>query len=219
MRGVVNRNDNRMGWNSLPDDAEGGEDEFCIYTYKGGTAYLTADLPNSFFRLDSGSDGESLPGVAGAGQSNLSTGVAALIQDQLINAPPPVRSFSPSEDFIEMDFDPGSDVESESSGDSGQGRDGTDMEGDEREEREESSDEETSPPPVMALPPALVLVEPPFMNNNTMQSKQEACASCEEAIAPAPTLPSNTLLDLRESDHSQPAAQTSSAPALSPADE
>ena len=53
-------------------------------------------------------------------------------QDQLINAPPPVRSFSPSEDFIEMDFDPGSDVESESSGDSGQGRDGTDMEGDER---------------------------------------------------------------------------------------
>ena len=31
-------------------------------------------------RLDSGSDGESLPGVAGAGQSNLSTGVAALIQ-------------------------------------------------------------------------------------------------------------------------------------------
>ena len=50
----------------------------------------------------------------------------------MINAPPPVRSFSPSEDFIEMDFDPGSDVESESSGDSGQGRDGTDMEGDER---------------------------------------------------------------------------------------
>ena len=49
----------------------------------------------------------------------------------MINAPP-VRSFSPSEDFIEMDFDPGSDVESESSGDSGQGRDGTDMEGDER---------------------------------------------------------------------------------------
>ena len=52
-------------------------------------------------------------------------------QDQLINAPP-ARSFSPSEDFIEMDFDPGSDVESESSGDSGQGRDGTDMEGEER---------------------------------------------------------------------------------------
>ena len=57
------------------------------------------------------------------------------------------------------------------------------------------------------------------MNNNTMQSKQEACTSCEEAIAPLPTLPSNTLLDLREADHSHPAAQTSSAPALSPADE
>merc|ERR1719192_1100063 len=54
-----------------------------------------------------------------------------------------------------------------------------------------------------------------------MQSKQEACTSCEEASAPpVPTLPSNTLLDLRESDHcSHPAAQTSSAPALSPADE
>ena len=49
LRGL-NRNE-RIGWNSLPDDAEGGEDEFCIYTYKGGTAYLTADLPNSFFRL------------------------------------------------------------------------------------------------------------------------------------------------------------------------
>ena len=46
----VNRNDNRVGWSSLPDETEGGEDEFCIYTYKGGTAYLTADLPNSFFR-------------------------------------------------------------------------------------------------------------------------------------------------------------------------
>jgi len=219
LRGV-NRNDRVGCWSSLPDDTEGGEDEFCIYTYKGGTAYLTADLPNSFFRLDSGSDGESLPGVAGAGQSNLSTGVAALIQDQLINAPPPVRSFSPSEDFIEMDFDPGSDVESESSGDSGQGRDGTDMEGDEREEREESSDEEPSPPPVIALPPALVLVEPPFMNNNTLQSKPEAaCTSCEEALAPAvPSTSSNALLDLREPALG-PAPQTSSAPALSPAEE
>lgn len=38
------------------------EDDCYIYTYKGGTAYLSADLPTSFFRLDSGSDGESLPG-------------------------------------------------------------------------------------------------------------------------------------------------------------
>ena len=84
-------------------------------------------------RLDSGSDGESLPGVAGAGQSNLSTGVAALIQDQLINSPQ-VRAFSPEQDFIEMDFDPGSESDGDSSSDSGQGRDGTDMEGEDREE-------------------------------------------------------------------------------------
>ena len=32
------------------------------------------------------------------------------------------QSFSPSEDFIEMDFDPGSETGSESSGDSGQVR-------------------------------------------------------------------------------------------------
>ena len=162
--------------------------------------------------------------------------MTVLFKDQLINAPPPVRSFSPSEDFIEMDFDPGSDVESESSGDSGQGRDGTDMEGDERytsarcvfftvtqllyrEEREESSDEEPSPPPVIALPPALVLVEPPFLNNNTLQSKPEAaCTSCEEALAPVPSTSSNALLDLREPTLG-PAPQTSSAPALSPAEE
>ena len=27
-----------------------GEDECYVYTYIGGTAYLSADLPNSFFR-------------------------------------------------------------------------------------------------------------------------------------------------------------------------
>ena len=135
-----------------------------------------------------------------------------------------------------MDFDPGSDVESESSGDSGQGRDGTDMEGDERfasiskflhclqtisrEEREASSDEDPSPQPVIALPPALVLVEPPYLNNNTLQSKPEtACTSCEEALAPVPSTPSNALLDLREPSLGPAAPQTSSAPALSPAEE
>ena len=50
-RGGEVRGVNRNGWSSLQDEtSEGGEDEFCIYTYKGGTAYLTADLPNSFFR-------------------------------------------------------------------------------------------------------------------------------------------------------------------------
>ena len=44
------------------DNLETIEDDCYIYTYKGGTAYLSADLPTSFFRLDSGSDGESLPG-------------------------------------------------------------------------------------------------------------------------------------------------------------
>ena len=67
-----------------------------------------------------------MPGVAGAGQSNLSTGVAALIQDQMLTSPhsPRVRSFSPDQDFIEMDFDPGSETEDGSrDGDSGQGQD------------------------------------------------------------------------------------------------
>ena len=51
--------------------------------------------------------------MAGAGQSNLSTGVAALIQDQLINSHQ-VRSYSPDQDFIEMDFDPGSESDGDS---------------------------------------------------------------------------------------------------------
>ena len=48
-----------------------------------------ADLPKSFYQLDVGSDSEgsslprSLGGVSGAGQSNLSTEVAALIQSEM----------------------------------------------------------------------------------------------------------------------------------------
>ena len=93
-------------------------------------------------RLDSGSDGESLPGVAGAGQSNLSTGVAALIQDQMVSSPltPVVRSFSPDQDFIEMDFDPGSESDEEgASQDSGQGGAGRAVG---LEQQEEDQDEE-----------------------------------------------------------------------------
>jgi len=125
------------------DAGELVEDDCYIYTYIGGTAYLAADLPNSFFRLDSGSDGESLPGVAGAGQSNLSTGVAALIQDQMVTSPhsPRVRSFSPDQDFIEMDFDPGSDSdEITEDGDSGQGQDDNE---DEEEDDEDEDEGET----------------------------------------------------------------------------
>ena len=51
-----------FSYNYLYYQLENVEDDCYIYTYKGGTAYLSADLPNSFFRLDSGSDGESLPG-------------------------------------------------------------------------------------------------------------------------------------------------------------
>ena len=57
------------------------------------------------------------------------------------------------------------------------------------------------------------------MNNNTLQSKPEACTSCEEALAPpVPSTSSNAVLDLREPALG-PAPQTSSAPALSPAEE
>ena len=61
-------------------------------------------------RLDSGSDGESLPGVAGGGhtgQSNLTTRAAALNQDQMVEShnSPRVRSSSPDQNFIEMDFE------------------------------------------------------------------------------------------------------------------
>ena len=52
----------KKSYNYLYYQLETVEDDCYIYTYKGGTAYLSADLPNSFFRLDSGSDGESLPG-------------------------------------------------------------------------------------------------------------------------------------------------------------
>ena len=35
---------------SRDPDPDTGEDECYVYTYIGGTAYLSADLPNSFFR-------------------------------------------------------------------------------------------------------------------------------------------------------------------------
>ena len=67
-----------------------------------------------------------ISGVSGAGQSNLSTGVAALLQDQLLSGQN--RSCSPEEpDFLELDFDPGSDKSDLSSEDSGQGRDDEDI--------------------------------------------------------------------------------------------
>ena len=93
-------------------------------------------MPKSFFQLDVGSDSEasslprSLGGVSGPGQSNLSTEVAALIQSEMAashlrnhrrmlqqnghnNALNNGRTESPDMDFLEMDFDPGDDSESE----------------------------------------------------------------------------------------------------------
>jgi len=216
---------------SIPDisreevaDTDLTEDDCYIYTYKGGTAYLSADLPNSFFRLDSGSDGESLPGVAGAGQSNLSTGVAALIQDQLINSPQ-IRSFSPEQDFIELDFDPGSESDGDSSSDSGQGRDGTDMEGEDREDDRDgtlsSQEDGLREREVLSSPEVQhnIILEPVVApnNNNVMTKNEENCRNCDPVLpilSPA-TLPDPNLYlhDLQEPHHA------SSAPVLSPAEE
>jgi len=205
-------------------DADLTEDDCYIYTYKGGTAYLSADLPNSFFRLDSGSDGESLPGVAGAGQSNLSTGVAALIQDQLINSHQ-VRSYSPDQDFIEMDFDPGSESDGDSSSDSGQGRDGTDMEGEDREDERDgtlSSQEEGNREREVLSSPEIqhnIILEPVVApnNNNILTKKEESCRSCdgEPPLVSPGTLPDPVLYlpELQDPPHA------SSAPVLSPAEE
>ena len=126
--------------------------------------------------MDSGSDGESLPGVAGGGhtgQSNLSTGAAALIQDQMVTSPnsPRVRSSSPDQDFIEMDFDPDSETEEGSRDvDSGQGQDGEDddQEDDDVEDRLEG----------FQLPGLVT-------NNNDLQSKEAECAECDQQQSPA----------------------------------
>merc|ERR1712142_149776 len=206
-------------------DADLTEDDCYIYTYKGGTAYLSADLPNSFFRLDSGSDGESLPGVAGAGQSNLSTGVAALIQDQLINHPQ-VRSFSPEQDFIEMDFDPGSESDGGSSSDSGQGMDGTDMEGEDREalvadDAMSSQEDGIREREGNSTPNAQhsIFVEPLLVphNNNVISKSDEICKNCDvdqNQLSPAALHDQNLYLaDLQEPQHAN------SAPVLSPAEE
>ena len=160
------------------------------------------ELTTTLLRLDSGSDGESLPGVAGAGQSNLSTGVAALIQDQMVSSPlsPVVRSFSPDQDFIEMDFDPGSDSEEGGSEDSGQGVEGEEEVEVEREDEagalgddvEDERDSSVSPDLVMEAVPS-----PPSNNNVTDKERPQECSSCQ------PKSP----------------AHPSSAPVLSPSEE
>jgi len=169
----------------------------CTYTYKGGGASLTADLPHSFFRLDSGSEtGETLPGVAGAGQSNLSTGVAVVIQDQLMS-----RRFSPDQDFIEMDFlSDSSDESSESSGDSGQGREEPEQEIDGQQQLQRDLDIMEDPLELEIGEPAGISVAHPTSsvlllptNNNLPSAKTESvgCRDCDQEERPSrsPLLP------------------------------
>lgn len=143
---VVPHQDHVQEDNDDNEDAT-SDDDFYVYRYTGnglsshniGDRVLSfddddplevADLPKSFYQLDvGGSDSEasslprSLGGVSGAGQSNLSTEVAALIQSEmasqsqrrqrLIEQRPQAanlrqqRPESPDMDFLEMDFDPG----------------------------------------------------------------------------------------------------------------
>ena len=180
-------------------------------------------------RLDSGSDGESLPGVAGAGQSNLSTGVAALIQDQMLTSPhsPRVRSFSPDQDFIEMDFDPGSETEDGSrDGDSGQGQDREDdlqELDDDRLEADFMEDEMRTPsvsPPAPPCPVQLVLeaveLPGPVTNNNELGKEAAASSECRECDQHQP--PAEPDLLPRPPVTASP-THPASAPVLSPSEE
>jgi hypothetical protein len=151
--------------------------------------------------------------------------VAALIQDQLINSPQ-VRSFSPEQDFIEMDFDPGSESDGDSSSDSGQGRDGTDMEGEDREDDRDgtlsSQDEGMREREVLSSPEVQhnIILEPIVTqpnNNNFLTKNEENCRTSDPEppqLSPA-TLPDPNMYlhDLQEPHHA------SSAPVLSPAEE
>lgn len=155
--GILPLGERRNGSSGADLESQGGNasdnnDDTFVYRYKGGTgagvsgeggSSYAADLPKSFYTLDVGSDSEpgsytpSLPGVTGAGQSNLSTELAALIQSEMAseedkrrqrqratNGAPYVNGRRPNSpelmDFLEMDFDGGSQSDSDSR-DSGQG--------------------------------------------------------------------------------------------------
>ena len=162
---------------------------------------------------------ESLPGVAGAGQSNLSTGVAALIQDQMVSSPisPVVRSFSPDQDFIEMDFDPGFESDEPGSDDSGQGgeRERGEVEELQVEEEEdlaglleeEERDSSVSPGPALVLE-AVCLPLPANNNNNNSVLEKES----------SPTVTAN-LPDCEGEATLMSPTHPSSAPVLSPSEE
>jgi hypothetical protein len=103
-----------------------------------------------------------ISGVSGAGQSNLSTGVAALLQDQLLSSGVQNRPSSPEEpDFLELDFDPGSDKSDLSSEDSGQGRDDEDIVQNSVSERSSPEPPSPVPPPVVLLAERSLIQQPP----------------------------------------------------------
>ena len=151
--------------------------------------------------------------------------MAALIQDQMVTSPhsPRVRSFSPDQDFIEMDFDPGSETEDGSrDGDSGQGQDGEeDDQEDDDDEADFVEDDARTPsasPPAPPCPVQLVLegVELPgqVTNNNDLQSKEAAeCVECEQQ--PPASVPELLPRPPVTASPTHPA----SAPVLSPSEE
>lgn len=144
---VPNENHEENG--AEENDDNNSDEDFYVYRYTGsmlsnGSNFddedplEAADLPKSFYRLDVGSDSEgsslprSLGGVSGAGQSNLSTEVAALIQSEMAsqsrrrqqqqqNLPAQPNNQngqgngaeSPDMDFLEMDFDPGDESDTD----------------------------------------------------------------------------------------------------------
>ena len=130
---------------------------------------------------------------------------------------PRVRSFCPDQDFIEMDFDPGSDSNDESDdGDSGQGQDGGDEDVDQSEADEDvigagsMEDEDrvlSVSPPVQHLVLDSILLPP--SNNNDPNKEPESHNQELEAGAAAVLLPTSMA------SPTYPA----SAPVLSPSDE
>ena len=175
---------------------------------------------------------ESLPGVAGAGQSNLSTGVAALIQDQMVSSPisPVVRSFSPDQDFIEMDFDPGFESDGgDRSEDSGQGGERGENLGDRQEEEQEEEEDlaavmeeeeedlvrdfSVSPGPAVVVEAVCLPLLPSSNNNNTTVAEKTPSPTTTTSTAPECLLGCEGLSGRVSPPH------PSSAPVLSPSEE
>ena len=177
---------------------------------------------------------ESLPGVAGAGQSNLSTGVAALIQDQMVSSPisPVVRSFSPDQDFIEMDFDPGFESDGgDRSEDSGQGGKRGESLGDQQEEEQEEEEDlaavmeeeeedlvrdfSVSPGPAVVVEAVCLPLLPSSNNNNTTVAEKTPSPPTTTSTTTAP----EGLLGCEGLSGRVSPPHPSSAPVLSPSEE